>query len=408
MKMKPVYQYTVNILLFLLIVFVIGTVTLINSSSVGMSELEQRDLGKRPVFSWNRLISGEYTRMLESYYSDRFAFRSTLVQAGSELKGLRGLPDKNGESIIVRHGDNTASNSSVIESDAVKYLITNDQAYTLFTFSSEAAKQYAAALNRFRVSIDSNIRVYSLLAPSSAAFLDHSKYRDMSDSQKDAFAAIYGQLSEGIKAVDVYSTLEEHRSEYTYFRTDHHWTALGAYYAYSELMKTMGERPELLSTYKKETIEEFLGSSYKATLSGDLKSNPDTIEYYVPIVDYKFTVRYGNARSSSRHVVDPQFATASNGYAVFLGGDFPQGKITTGANNGKRLLVVKDSYANALVPFLVPHFEEIDVIDPRHFEGSLTAYMKEHRFTDVLFLSSSTAARTAVVAKLLSDKIGAA
>ncbi|MBM7568733.1 DHHW family protein [Paenibacillus sacheonensis] len=404
MKINKKSFVALNAGTFLLILFGLGAFNLLGAHSAGLSELEQRKLAQTPTFTWNKLFKGEYARELESYFSDNIVFRSSLVQAGAGLKGLKGLPEKNGVSILER-GDNTAASSSVTGSDKVKYLIMNNQAVTLFNYSAEAGKQYAAAINKFKASVHSNVRVYALLAPSAAAFLNDSKYREMSDSQKDAFSAIYKQLSKGVNGVDAYSALEQHRSEYIYFRTDHHWTALGAYYAYTQLMKSMGEKPDSLSDYKKGTITGFLGSSYKATLSSNLKSHPDTITYYVPDGGYTYTVR--TKKSTSRQVVDPHYATAGNGfYAVFLGGDFPEGQILTVNKNGKRLVVVKDSYANAFIPFLIPHFEEIDMIDPRTYKGSLAAIVKSKKITDVLFLNSSTAARTTSWAQLMNTNLG--
>lgn len=404
MKLNKKSFIVLNASSFLLILFGLGAFNLLGAHSAGLSELEQRDLAQSPTFTWNKLIKGEYARELENYFSDHFAFRSKLVQAGAELKGLKGLPEKSGVSIVER-GDNTAASSSVAGTDKVKYLIMNNQATTLFSYSAEAGKQYAAAINTLTASVSQNVRIYDLLAPSAAAFLSDAKYRDMSDSQKDAFSAIYKQLAKGVKGVDAYSTLEQHSAEYIYFRTDHHWTALGAYYAYAQFMKTMGEMPKSLNAYKKGTIAGFLGSSYKATLNSSLKSHPDTITYYVPDGDYTYTV--GTKKSASRKAVDPHYAAAGNGfYAVFLGGDVPEGQIRTGNKNGKRLVVVKDSYANALIPFLIPHFEEIDMIDPRTYKGNLASYVKSKRITDVLFLNSSTAARTTSWAQLLNTNLG--
>ncbi|SDW10447.1 DHHW family protein [Paenibacillus sp. CF384] len=406
MKLKLKLLIALNATLFVLMLLGIGTVNLFASPSADKSELEQRDLALKPAFSWARLFAGEYTHEMDQYFADHFAFRSTLLQAGAGLKGLKGLPDKGGATIVEQGGDNTAAGSSVTGSDSVKYLILGDRAITLFNYSAEAANRYAKALNRFKASVDPHVHVYSMLAPSSAAFLGDSKYRDMTDSQQDAFAVIDSQLNKGITPVDAYAALKQHRSEYIYFRTDHHWTSLGAYYAYSELMKKMDVKPRPLNTYKKGSIENFLGSSYKATLSAKLRVHPDTIDYYDPQVEYSYKALTTKEKSVSRHVVDPHYAAAGNGfYAVFLGGDFPLGEITTKHKNGKKLVVVKDSYANALIPYLLPHFEEIDIIDPRYYKGSITAYVKEHRITDVLLLSSSTAARTTHVAELLEDKI---
>lgn len=409
MKHVPKLLISINSLIFLLILFGLGAVNLFGSHGAAMSEMEQRDLAEKPAFSWVGLFKGKYTRELDNYFSDHFAFRSQLVQVGAELKGLKSLPDTNGATIVEQKGDNTDSSQSVTGKDSVKYLIFDNRAVMLFSYSAEAAKQFAASLNRFRKSVDPQVRIYSMIAPSSAAFVDNAKYRDMSDSLKEAFASINKQLSGGITPVNAYKALESHQKEYIHFRTDHHWTALGAYYAYSELMKQLGEKPVALSHYKKGTIKGFLGSTYKATLSSVLKANPDTIDYYVPKDGYEYTVRTTTGKNATRRVVDPRYAEAGNGfYAVFLGGDFPLGTIKTGQKNGKRLVVVKDSYANALIPFLLPHFEEINVIDPRFYKGNLKDFVKDRKITDVLFMNSSSAARNTGWSQLLNEKLGMA
>ncbi|WP_051318123.1 DHHW family protein [Cohnella thermotolerans] len=299
--------------------------------------------------------------------------------------------------------------STVVNVNGVNYLVMEDRAASLFTYSASAAEQYAAALNRFAKSVDSKVNVYSLLVPTAAEFIDNAKAQAASASQKAAFDRINGLLDSRLVRVDAYSALEAHKSEYVYFRTDHHWTALGAYYAYGKLMESMGEQPAALSEYKNGTIKGFLGSEYKATKSAELAKRPDTLVYYTPSRKYTFTAHTSSGKSSSRKVVDPRYAKQGNGYyAVFLGGDFPWGEIATGSKNGKKLAVVKDSFANALIPFLLPHFETIDVIDPRYFKDNLLDFVKERQITDVLFLNNSTVARTTGIATLLNEVMDAA
>lgn len=398
------FQSKFNILFFLLVIFGLGILNLTSSHAEETSQLEQRDLAERPVFSWNNLFSGQFTKDLEEYISDHFAFRSFMAEAGAYLTEFKGLPDKNEATIVQQGGDNTASTSNT--GQEVQYLLFNDRAYTLFKYSEPSAELYAETLNRFRAAVDPKVNVYSLIAPTSAEFIEQEKYKELSDSQKVAIDHINELLDPEIGRVDAYGTLAQHTDEEIYFRTDHHWTALGAYYAYVELMEEMGISPVSLSSYAKGTIPDFLGTAYKATLSYKLKANPDTVTYYEPDENYTYTRYSTSNQGKTGKAVDPKYAKVTGGmYSVFLGGDFPWGEIQTENKNGRKIVVVKDSYGNAFIPFLIPHFESVYYIDPRSFTGSMTEFVKEHEITDVLFLNNSTVARSKGIAELLNKQM---
>lgn len=405
-------QAKLNIILFLAVIFGLSAVNLLGARSQTVSELEQREIQKRPTFTLDRLFEGKYTREYDNFFADNFAFRTALVQVGTDIKQMKGFPGGEQASIVVQGGDNMAvdmnagGDAAVSSVRSSKYLILKDRAYTLFSYSAPAAEQYAQALNRFKASVDPEVRVYSLVAPTSVEFIEDDKYKEMTDSQKDAFAHLNELLDPSIGRVDAYGGLSEHRDEYIYFRTDHHWTALGAYYAYTKFMDAIGEKPVELAQYPTGSIEGFLGTAYKGTLSDKLKDNPDTITYYTPFVQNTYTMHTSNGKSAVKKVVDPNYAKRGNGfYAVFLGGDYPWGEIKTSNKNGKRIAVVKDSYANAFVPFLLAHFEEVYYIDPRHLDENIIDFVKKKKITDVLFLNNSTVARNDGIAKLLNEKM---
>ncbi len=325
--------------------------------------------------------------------------------AGIGLAGLFGTDSGEGDRNEQSGGSEAAGegDGEIVVVDSVRYLILDDRSVHLFTYSAAAAELFADALNRFKAAADPGVNVYCLLAPTSAEFVESRKYREMSDSQKAAFARVDGMLDPGIVRIDAYGALEKHRDDYLYFRTDHHWTALGAYYAYDRFMQAIDDEPVALEEYAAGVIEGFLGSDFKATSSEKLKANPDAISYYAPLREYVYTAYSTKDQPLDRRVVDPKYAGEEAGfYAVFLGGDFPWGKIETGNRNGKRIVVVKDSYANAFIPFLLPHFETVYYIDPRTFKGNLNDFAKEREITDVLFLYSSTAARTTSVGSFLN------
>jgi len=297
--------------------------------------------------------------------------------------------------------------AKLIDINSIKYILLKDRALTIFSASEEAAKKYAETLNRYKKGINERVRVYSMLVPTAVEFEKNVKYRELSASQKEAFAQINSYLDKKIIQVDAYSAMEAHQKEYIYFRTDHHWTARGAYFAYAKLMETMGEKPLALTTYQQGSLGGFLGTQYKALKSEQLKNNPDTITYYVPAKQNRYTMHTSKGEKIPRKVVDPAYAELGTGaYAVFLGGDAPWGEMDGGSKNGQRIAVVKDSYGNAFIPFLIPHFEKIYIVDPRYFKDDLIAFTTKQKITDVLFINNSTVARNNGIADLLASRLG--
>ncbi|XID94174.1 DHHW family protein [Paenibacillaceae bacterium WGS1546] len=391
-----------NLILFLVLIFGIAAVNLLKPPSESTSDLEQRELMAMPEFSTEKLFEGSYTRDFDNYFADNFAFRSSLVQVGSSMKDLKGFQDENRIHIVVQGGDNMGGNNV----SASQYLILRDRAFIAFKSSAEAIERYADTLNQIADRVGPDVNVYSLLAPSSVEFSGHSGIEQLTESQKEAIDQINLRLDASIVQVDAYAGLAAHQDEYIYFRTDHHWSALGAYYAYVQFMEAIGEQPIPLEQYQKEQIPEFLGTAYKQTLNDRLERHPDTIEYYLPFTEYQYMMHTSPTRSVDRNLVDPNFAKySSTDYAVFLGGDYPWGEIVTDNKNGKRVVVVKDSYANAFVPFLLPHFEKVYYLDPRHYHANLLDFIQEQEITDVLFLNNTSVARNTGLTQQIIDKM---
>ncbi len=265
-----------------------------------------------------------------------------------------------------------------------KVLIYKDSAYALFPFSQDSANYYVKTLHEFRQEAGDEVTVYSMLVPTNMEFLQEEKFQALTDSQKDAIDYVYAKL-QGVVPVDAYTPLKEHCDEYVYFRTDHHWTALGAYYAYTGFAKAAGFEPVSLDRYQTETIEDYVGSMYETTGSSNLKRNPDTITVYKPFTKNEYNVYYSSAIKMK--VIDMSHADKKVKYRVFLSGDRPLGIIKTEVANGRKILVIKDSYGNAMVPFLLPHYEEIYVVDPRQYEKNIFQLIQNNDIQEVLFLN---------------------
>jgi len=429
--------------LFLLFVYA-GTGLMWSLGGSGpVSETENRKLAQMPQWSGRSVWSGQYLHEVENYVADHVPYRDALVGVSKTIASWQGISGTDNAVIVASGSDNmaqattTASSEEAAASQAAaspreesasmpgpdnvppaasappspapslepkaprkpdeashvagKVLIADHRAVNLFSYVALAGKLYTDTINRLwddvAGQLGPDVSVSVLIAPTGAQFLQSEQLKKLSASQQEAIADVYGQLKPGITTVDALSLLQNHAEEDLYFRTDHHWTATGAYYGYAAYMKAAGQSPVPLETYAKEEVPGFLGSLYSATLSKKLEKHPDTIVVYKPFVKHDYTVHY--AGPLKMDLLDMNHARKKNKYRIFLSGDRPWGRIATDVNNGKRLAVIKDSYGNALIPFLLPHFSEIYVIDPRQFNKPLIPFLQEHSIRELLFVNNS-------------------
>ena len=195
----------------------------------------------------------------------------------------------------------------------------------------------------------------------------------------------------GATWADLYSPLWEHKDESIFYRTDHHWTSLGAYYGYTGLAEALGYTPVPLDTYT-ETIRstEFYGTVFSS--SGVRWVSPDTISTYVPdtgitVTSYTYDST-GNQVEVPRSLYDTSFLSVKDKYSMFLGGNQSLGVVKTPNTDKPKLLIIRDSYADSLVPFLTPHFSEIHLIDLRYYKLSIADYIQQNGIDQALVLYS--------------------
>jgi len=248
--------------------------------------------------------------------------------------------------------------------------------YERYREGARAARRYAEILNSYMSRVPDNVRVFSMLAPIRVEFMGES-YASSNDSQRETIDKINGLLDERIIRTATYERLAAHVGEYIHFRTDHHWTALGAYYAYLSFAEAAGLAPIDISNYIEHSIPGFLGSFGKGSRNRTVRDHPDTLYYY--------TLDNGTTFSRRLFVIPDDLSRLS--YRVFLGGDYSKLDFTSSNQNGRTLVVVKDSYANALIPWLAPHYERIIVIDSRQYTGSVTRLLGELEDADLLFMN---------------------
>lgn len=433
----------VNSIGFCLALVVFGVLSLCLPKA-SFSEVEKRELAAKPTLSVESVFSAQFMKEFSAWFADTFPWRDSFISTAHLLEDVRGirpdeikvyeakpsapaqqgtsakeeepapstkrprpehntpeLPQEQSAPSTQPEGDHIVVTPP--DEDAVGYLMDNgifvfgQRAVNLFGGSHQMAGYYAQTLNSYLDEIDPSVQVYNMVVPCSSEFYLPSRYQASSADQWENISFIYSQLDERIKPVDAYNALAAHADEYIYFNTDHHWTALGAYYAYQEFCKEAGLTPAALEEMEARTREGFLGTFYTQTGDPVLAQNPDNLTYYIPDTQYENYIRMKDQPDSFTRFdsIWGEMASMTNSYSIFLYGDFPLEKIVTEHKNGRKIVVVKESYGNAFVPFLLPHFEEIYVVDQRYFQTSLVELMEENGVTDLLFLNNVFAANTA-------------
>ncbi|WMJ76171.1 MULTISPECIES: DHHW family protein [unclassified Sedimentibacter] len=387
----------INIIIFISLIYVISILNITSPKDAAVSQTENRTLAQRPDFNTTDLFSGKYFSDFEKYFADHFYHREQLVQINNDLSYLKGIKRNEEASIVAFDGQNvggneTSDNNNVEASTKGNLLILNDTVMELYKFNEDKSKSYADMIATVSNKLGKDVKVYSLLAPIQVEFLKNEKYKNLSDSQIDAIEFVNSNLQDGIIPVDAYHPIKEHIDEYVYFRTDHHWTALGAYYGYTGFAKAAGLEAVSLKDYQVGEASGYLGHISTVNPSETVNSNPDDVVYYEPPVDTDMTVYYydkdtGEKKSYKGKVINKSYAKLDQKYGVFIGGDFPLGVIKTSAKSDKKIMVIKDSYGNAFIPFLTPHYSEIYVIDPRHYKESIVDLVEENNIGEVLFLN---------------------
>lgn len=272
-------------------------------------------------------------------------------------------------------------------------LIYNNKGFELFYGSDDMASTYAEMLNGFADQL-TGMKVYSMVIPNHSEFGVPERVRDYYGevSQRENSQTVYDALSDKITAVDIYDTLNLHNDEDIYFDTDTHWSPLGAFYAYEKFCDVAGVTPTTLESFTK-TSSDFTGYLAYATGESVLYNNPDTLDLYDPTYNYTCEISYDGQYFEEADSLNSH--DESLGYSMYLHGDMGCTRMTNhDLSTGRKLLVVKDSYGNAMGPFLGASFDEVHVVDFRYFEGNLPTYCTEHGITDVLFAINEMAVNT--------------
>lgn len=403
-----------------------------------VDEDERRELAAIPKFTWQNYFDGSFTGGVSAWFNDAVPGRGGFKNFIALFRSKLGIPYDDGVVIIgpVQGGEDepnessdvtppssggskptdptqnpppqsgTSSGSAPTSSSVTKPVVQpqdgegdmsgtvlvmpNGQGFSIFYGSMKGGNEYAEYVNELKARVSDGVNVYSMVVPTAGSFYLPEKYQQ--GSEWDNIENINNNLA-GVTPVDAFSALAAHSDEYIYFRTDHHWTQLGAYYAAEEFTKVAGVPFAPLSSYTKQERPGMLGSLWGYSKNHpNMKKNPDTFVFYKPTNDYTVTV-YDPDCTKPRNmplILSDAHQSVNNSYMVY-GGDIQINRVQTDVKNGRKLVIIGDSYDNAMFLNLTNSFEEIWVCDMRahmqtpYFDLNIIDFIEKKGATDVLF-----------------------
>lgn len=418
------------------------------------SYTEKRNLKEFPDFSITTLADGSYFGDISTWFSDTFPGRETWLQLSNNLKSLHGHaevsiqgntgisdpiptipvptrptePDPTtpseedpGETTEPTQAETTAPTEpegwgGIDVGDGVQVSLgaVIQVGGTLFNqqgFSQYYSDQYSKTLSDFAAAVkDQGVNVISAPCPTAVGIMVEPEFlAKLNCARQDQMIAyLHGSMSDRVITIDTYQALVEHNDEYIYFHTDHHWTALGAYYSYAALCRQMGYTPAPLDSFEVWDQGEFQGSVYWDA-PWVYKLEKDHVDAYIPQGDIQMLI-YNNSGSSYEYPLlsDTTKRKPGEKYLTFIGGDNPLVEITNNdLPDGPSCVLIKDSFGNCYAPFLTQTYHKVYIVDYRKFtQMSLRQFVSTHEVDDVIFLPYLTAIQDEIGNKLIRRLCG--
>ena len=324
------------------------------------SERENRKLADAPKLSLSALADGSFSDGAERWFSDRFFSRDFWIRLQLRSHTLLGLRESGGVWLGKK-----GSLFLIPGTPDEEALARNLKAMDDFAAANETVRTYVAVIpNAFTVQPGR--------LPAFAPAPDQTE-----QLRRVAEALPHAAF------LDVTQALKARGDEYLFYRTDHHWTSLGAYAAFTAMAPGLGITEPVANYDTYPVSVSFYGTL--ASKSGRFRS-PDTVEIWLPRTEVQYNVTYPDTMKKTASFYDREALDGKDQYLVFFGGNHPRVDISTTAGTGRRLLLIKDSYANCFVQFLYPYFDEIVMIDPRYYYDNAAPLLTQHSVTDILYL----------------------
>lgn len=325
------------------------------------SEKENRYLAIKPDLDSGNLLNGKYQEDYETYLADKTIFRNKWIELKTYIELASLKKDVNG---VYFGKDN--------------YLIARQDTDK---FETENADKNCKYLEEFVDNYKKNTDICVMLVPNTSEILKKKLPKYAYNFNETRYINdIYKEIGED-NTVDVNEILKAHKDEYLYYKTDHHWTTLGAYYAFTEYADKTGINIEKYTT--KLVTDKFYGTMSSKM---NLEIEADKVYIYEPYKEEEVSVRYNNSTELKDSLYEMSALDKKDKYSIFLGGNNPLVQITTNAENDRKVLVIKDSFAHCFIPFMISGFSKIDVVDLRYYNESIRKMIEEGGYTDILVL----------------------
>ena len=390
---KKRLQACVTTAVFCILIFGFTAATIF-TPTVEFSETENRVLAGMPEVIISEIFSGDYEADYEEYLTDHFVFRNGWISLKTSVERLLGKRES--KDIYFAEDD------YLIEKHTGAF--TTQTAERNITMLAEFVKKYEAQFGEGHLSV--------LIVPNAVDILQ-DKLPPIAES--GGGNAYLEQIAESLPDnvwFDSASVLREHTAEEIYYRTDHHWKTLAAFYVYQAWAARQGYAIPELTDYEMKTVTDCFEGTIQSKLGIDTEG--DTIELFLSVNETAYTVYHYSAnndstskmeekRSMENSLYDYAALETKDKYAVYFGGNEPFLQIRTEIENGRKILVIKDSYANCFIPFMLGEFQEIDILDLRYTNRKLREMIAEGGYTDILILyNASGFAEDISISKLTS------
>ncbi|MBR3647068.1 MAG: hypothetical protein IKN59_01580 [Paludibacteraceae bacterium] len=413
------------------------------------SELERRELSKRPAFSLEALTSGEFTKGVSAWYSDTEPYRDRFMTLSMEVRKARALqigdedeqityvaseedeelasepaapaaspdtthispvspdPSAPAEEVSDKAEEYEAEEDTGDFDDRAK--ITNNgiliigkepNVRTLMAYRGKGGgESYARVVNKYQETFGDDVQVYCMVIPTAVEFYCPERAKKATLPESATIDTLYSRLLPSVKQVYLLPVLAAHTDEPIYLRTDHHWSPLGAYYAAQELCRVAGVHVPDLTEFDQRVTRNFVGTMYGFSRDISVKRSPEDFVYYVPR-DVTYTTTYtvydidstfqviGEHRPYQGEYFHHFRDGSGKAYCTFMGGDTKITKVVTSTQNGRKVLILKDSFGNALGGYLFGSFEEVHIIDGRYFTKNMVDYVSKNGITDIVFANN--------------------
>lgn len=334
-------------------------VWMIICKDIVFSPKENRKLAQFPKVTWQSIVNGDFMDDFETYLADQFPIRDWCISVKTTALRITG------KRLI---------NDVYISDDG--YLIAKES-----LVDNGKIIELTNSMNEFAEAME-GVKVNFMLVPNASLVYEDKLPYGMKSDEDTTIKLIRDRMTDKVNYIDVVPTLLDHKDDGLFYKTDHHWTTRGAYYAFYEYAKQMDISPVQYEFYN--VANTFQGT--QASNSG-IYSTYENVEICVPNRSAgNYVVRYldNNLKTASLFFKDK--LDEKDKYQVFLGGNYAQVEITTDAGTGKNLMIVKDSYANCMIPMLTPYYDKIIIIDPRYFYDDIREIIKINKVNEVLFL----------------------